>query len=69
MTRLAVKYHGLNAMIVGYCPDNEGAPRAIMICNGELVGDYLCEVQLEKLPKRLRKKRFKSFHRKAEKVD
>ena len=61
---LAVKYNGLDAFIIGYCPDESGSPQAIMICEGTLVSDYLCNIELNRLPKKLRKSNLgKNFRR------
>lgn len=54
---LAVRVKGLNAAIVGYCPGEVNSPgvKAICVLEGTLVAVPLEQIELRRLPKRLRK--------------
>jgi len=54
--RLLVKVRGQDSVIIGYCPNERGAPQAIVILDGHLEAVPLSEIQLQRLPKQLRPK-------------
>lgn len=59
MTQILCKVYGKKAMIVGYVPGVAGSPKAVIISEGILKVVNLEDVDLENLPKELRKKKVK----------
>lgn len=53
--KLAVRVNGVNGLIVGYCPDKSGTPKAIVLMEGALRHVALADLELLNVPHRLRK--------------
>lgn len=53
--RLLVKVNGKPTIIVGYGPGEGGVPKAIVVLDNRLHAVALSDIELPKLPKRLRK--------------
>ena len=54
--RLLVRIRNQDSVIIGYCPDANGMPQAIVILDGRLEAVALKDIELQRLPKQLRPK-------------